>query len=91
MNGLGANFEAAGTKAAFSMREATGEVALLSEATGVKLPPRVRSFVAELPGAGTALEVAFSATAILVVPQPIVDLTEKAFDFINTMHRDPRQ
>src|ERR1700733_6790442 len=66
-----------GQRTAPSMREAQGEVALVGEEFGVRLPRHVRSFVAELPGVGTALSAAFSATAILFVIQALVQLSEK--------------
>jgi hypothetical protein len=65
-----------------SLSEARGEAALLGEEIGVHLPRHVRTFIAELPGVGEALSAAFSATAILFVAQALVQLTEKATNFI---------
>lgn len=70
-------------KAAFSMREAKGEMALLGEETGVKLPRHIRSFVAELPGVGKAMEAAFSATAALILIQVLVEGAKKLTEFIS--------
>ena len=53
-------------KARSTTYEARGEAALLGEAFGIHLPRHVRSFVAELPGIGTALSAAFAATAVLL-------------------------
>lgn len=63
-------------------REAKGEIGLLGEAIGIRLPRHVRSFVAELPGMGEALTAAFSATAVLFVVEAIVQATEKLTDFV---------
>lgn len=74
---VGTQFTKTGETAAFSMREAKGEIALLGEATGVTLPRHVRSFVAELPGVGVALEAAFSATAIFFIADALIKAGEK--------------
>ena len=73
--------EDAGKRTKVSMGEARGEVALLGEAFGIHLPRHVRSFVAELPGVGTALEAAFSATAILFLAQAVAQVAEKISKF----------
>jgi hypothetical protein len=78
----GEEMEEAGDKAAFSMREAKGEIALLGEEIGIKVPRHVRGFLAELPGVGTALEAAFSATAALILIQVLVEGTKKLSEFI---------
>lgn len=78
---LGEETDLAGEKVKFSMYEAKGELGLLGEAIGVKLPRHVRSFVAELPGMGAALTAAFSATAVLFVLQAIVETTKKLTEF----------
>jgi hypothetical protein len=70
-------------KASFSMKEAKGEIGLLGEATGVHLPRHVRSFVAELPGVGVALEAAFSATAVLFLIEALVEGTKKLTEWIS--------
>lgn len=76
------DIEDAGKRTKTSMREASGEVALLGEEFGVRLPRHVRSFVAELPGVGTALEAAFSATAILFIAQALVQASDKLSKFL---------
>src|SRR5205807_1181391 len=68
----------AGTQARESMYQARGEAALLGEEFGIRLPRHVRSFIAELPGVGSALSAAFSATAVLFIIEALVKLTEKA-------------
>jgi hypothetical protein len=78
--------EDAGERSGRAMSEARGEVALLGEEFGVRLPRHVRSFVAELPGVGEALSAAFQATAILFVLEAVVKLTEKVSDFIGTAY-----
>jgi hypothetical protein len=65
----GEEMEVAATKASRASFEAKGEIGLLGEEIGVRLPRHVRSFVAELPGVGEALEAAFSATAVLFIIQ----------------------
>lgn len=77
----GEQIEESGQRAKASMGEARGEIALLGEGIGVQLPRHVRSFVAELPGVGTALEAAFSATAVLFVLEAVVQVTEKVSAF----------
>jgi hypothetical protein len=74
--------ENAGERMKVSMHEARGEVALLGEEFGIRLPRHVRSFVAELPGVGEALQAAFSATAILFVAQAVAQAAEKLSNFI---------
>lgn len=62
-------------------REARGEAGLLGEAFGIHLPRHVRSFLAELPGVGTALAAAFTATAVLFIIDAVVQLVEKIAEF----------
>jgi hypothetical protein len=69
-----------------SMSEARGEVALLGEEIGIRLPRHVRSFVASMPGVGEALSAAFSATAVLFLLQALAQATDKLSNFIgNTL------
>jgi hypothetical protein len=65
-----------------SMREARGEVALLGEAVGIRLPRHVRTFVAELPGVSSAMSAAFGATAVLYLVKALVDGTDKLSQWI---------
>lgn len=81
-DGAADEIEDAGNRTRSSMHAATGEVALLGEEFGIRLPRHVRSFVAELPGVGTALEAAFSATAILFLVQALIQATEKVSNFV---------
>lgn len=78
---MGEVMNLAGEEAKFSMYEAKGEIGLLGEEIGVKLPRHVRSFVAELPGVGEAMTAAFSATAVLFIIQALIEATEKAVEF----------
>ena len=64
--------------------EARGEAMLLGEAFGVHLPRHVSRFVAELPGVGTALSAAFSATAVLFLLDALVKGSEKLADWVST-------
>jgi hypothetical protein len=80
---LGDELEDAGHRTSSSMHEATAEVGLLGEEFGIRLPRHVRAFVAEIPGVGTALSAAFSATAILFLVQALVEATEKVSNFIS--------
>lgn len=61
--------------------EARGEVRLLGEEFGIRLPRHVANFVAEMPGVGEALSAAFSATAVLFLVQALIQATEKVADF----------
>src|SRR3984885_15652278 len=76
--------EDAGQRTTSSVREARGEVALLGEEFGIRLPRHVRSFVAELPGVDEALTAAFSATAVLFIIQALVGVSEKLSNLIAT-------
>jgi hypothetical protein len=69
-------------KSTVNIREARGEVALLGEEFGVRLPRHVQTFVAQMPGVGEALESAFAATAVIFIAEAIVKLTEKVTNFI---------
>lgn len=71
----------AGEEAKFSMYEARGEVGLLGEEIGVKLPRHVRSFLVELPGVGAAMSAAFSITAVGFLITALVEISEKASEF----------
>jgi len=77
LNEAGQQGQNAGRRMASGMYEARGEAALLGELTGVRLPRHVRSFLAELPGVGTALTAAFEATAVLFIIDAIIQLGEK--------------
>jgi hypothetical protein len=78
----GAEMADAGKLSGRALREARGEAGLLGEAFGIHLPRHVRSFVAELPGVGTALSAAFSATAVLFIIQALIEATRKLSDFL---------
>ena len=71
------------TKAKASTGEARGEAMLLGEAFGIHLPRHVTSFVAKLPGVGTALQSAFAATAVLFLLDALVKGSEKLSEWIS--------
>lgn len=73
----------AGEAAAFNMHEAKAEIALLGEETEVKIPRHLRSFVAELPGVGAALNAAFTATAIFMLVEILGEAAKKLSEFIS--------
>jgi hypothetical protein len=73
--------EDASERIQFSMKEARGEVRLIGEEIGVRLPRHVGNFLAELPGVGPALSAAFSATAVVFLAQALVEVTKKVADF----------
>jgi virulence-associated protein VapD len=79
----GEEMSAAAKQAEFDMHEAKGEIALLGEEIGVKVPRHVRGFLAELPGVGAALNAAFTATAVLVLIQVLVEGTKKLTEFVS--------
>lgn len=79
----GEKIEEAGKLSARSLREAKGEAGLLGEMFGIHLPRHVRSFVAELPGVGSALQAAFAATAVLFLIEALVKGSEKLSEWIS--------
>src|SRR5581483_5733428 len=78
---LGEVMNLAGEESRESMYEARGEVELLGEMIGVRLPRHVRSFISELPGVGSALSAAFQATAIIFIIDALVQVGEKITEF----------
>ncbi len=74
-------------RARSSTYEAKGEAALLGEMFGIHLPRHVRTFVAELPGIGTALSAAFSATAILFLIEALAQGAEKLSEWMEHAHK----
>lgn len=81
MEVAGIEGEEAAQKIEFSMNEARGTIALVGEETGIRLPRHLRTFVAELPGVGAALEAAFSGVAILILLQILVEAATKLSEF----------
>jgi hypothetical protein len=69
--------QGAAEKMSFSMAEAKGSMALISEEIGVKIPRHIRGFIAELPGVGAAMSAAFSAVAIIALIEVVIKITEK--------------
>jgi hypothetical protein len=70
-------------KADFSMREARGTAALLGEEIGVRIPRHVASFVAEIPGVGEAMALAFSGIAVIALVEILAKGIEKLEEFIS--------
>jgi hypothetical protein len=79
---MGAEYQEAGTQVEFSMAEAKGSLALISEETGVNIPRHLRGFISNLGAVGPALEAAFEGIAIFVIIQLIVEATEKLTEFV---------
>jgi tetratricopeptide (TPR) repeat protein len=79
-NTMAAAGEDAGARMGTSMRGAREEVRFLSEEAGVRLPRAISGLVAELPGLGTAINLAFSATAIVFALQLLDTLEKKIID-----------
>lgn len=71
------SFKEMATETEFSMHEAKGSMALLSEEIGVKIPRHLRGFIAEMPGVGAALSSAFSAIAIVALLEVLNRVVEK--------------
>jgi hypothetical protein len=74
---MGEDAAAAAKLTGKEMREAKGEVALLGDEIGLKVPRHLRSFIAELPGVGAALSAAFSITAVILLVDILTELPEK--------------
>src|SRR5579862_1833066 len=70
------------TKVGGSARGATEQVRFLGEETGVRLPRAMAKVIAELPGIGTALNAAFTVTAIVFAIREITQLSDKLSKFI---------
>jgi hypothetical protein len=58
-------------------REARESLRLLSEEVGIHIPRGLQTFIATLPGVGTALNAAFSSVAVLAIIELIVKVAEK--------------
>ena len=66
-----------GDEAKATAEKAKASLSLLSEELGVKIPGEVQSLIAQLPGVGTALKAAFSATVVIAIVQVLADIAEK--------------
>jgi hypothetical protein len=70
---------------------ARGTMALFNdvsrETLGVGLPRHVRSFIAELPGVGTALSAAFAATAVLFIIEALAKGIEKITEWVDSTEK----
>jgi hypothetical protein len=61
--------------------EARGSLSLLGEEIGVTIPRHLQTFIAEIPGVGTALNAAFSSVAILALVEVLVKAAEAVQKF----------
>jgi hypothetical protein len=66
-----------GDEAKATAEKAKASLSLLSEELGVKIPGEVQSLIAQLPGVGTALKAAFSATVVIAIIQVLAEIAEK--------------
>ena len=64
-----------------NMGEARGAMALLGEEIGVRIPRHLQTFIAQIPGVGTALNAAFSSIAILALVELLTKVVEKVQEF----------
>jgi hypothetical protein len=62
--------------------EAKHTQALFGEAFGITIPRHIRGFINSLPGVSKALSAAFTATAILVVIQVLVEAGKKVYELV---------
>jgi hypothetical protein len=81
-NAAGDSAEDFGDRTRTAMRDARGEVRLLGEEIGVRLPRHVANFLAEMPAFQKVFSAAFSATALLFLGQAFVEVGKKVSDFI---------
>ncbi len=78
---------ASGAKhASTEYHKAYGEISLVGELVGVTLPRHVRTFLAGLPAVGSALSVAFEATAVLFLVEALTKGAQKLTDWISTTY-----
>lgn len=66
-----------GSSMSSGTQEARESLRLLSEEIGVHIPRGLQTFIATLPGVGTALNAAFSSVAVLAVIEIISKVAEK--------------
>jgi hypothetical protein len=59
-----------------SSREAQGSLALIGDEIGVTIPRHLRTFIAAMPGVGTALNAAFDSVAVLALISLIVTIVQ---------------
>lgn len=84
---LGEVMNLAGETSRESMYQARGEMMLVDELLGIKLPRHVVSFIAEIPGVGAALSAAFQATAVLFIIEAIAKGIEKIIEWREEAHK----
>jgi hypothetical protein len=64
-----------------NVTEARGTLSLLGEEIGVTIPRHLQTFIAQIPGVGTALNAAFSSVAVLALLELVVKLADKLDEF----------
>src|SRR5579862_1363239 len=62
--------------AASASREASGSLALIGDEIGVTIPRHLRTFIASMPGVGTALNAAFDSVAVIALIGLIVEIVK---------------
>src|SRR5262249_11882575 len=80
-NAVSQNIRKLGQDVKNSTSEATGTLALLGEQIGITIPRHLRTFIAEIPGVGAALDAAFSSVAILALAGLIGEIVSKLREF----------
>ena len=68
-------------------RESKASLALMGEEIGVHIPRHIRGFIAELPGVGSALSMAFNAVAVFAVVTVIYEAIKKVVEFHEQLER----
>jgi hypothetical protein len=60
-----------------NITEARGTLTLLGDEIGVHIPRHLQTFIAQIPGVGTALNAAFSSVAVLALLEVLIRAIEK--------------
>lgn len=83
LKSVGRSAAAAGTEvAAFGAKSATGlvssriELQSIDQALGVRLPRGITSLLSQLPGIGTAIDLAFKATVVFFLVEAVIKLSD---------------
>src|SRR6266481_673969 len=69
-------------------REARGSLMLLGEEMGVHLPRHVQRLIADLPGVGQALALAFPVFAVVAIGKAILDAIDKSKQHAEALNRE---
>jgi hypothetical protein len=64
-----------------NLAQARGSMALLGEEIGITIPRHLQTFIAELPGVGTALNAAFSSIAIIALIEVLAKVVTAVQEF----------